>query len=1718
MVFNFNHRRTLSILMALVMMFSLVFNLPLRVFAESDELTVTICEPADGSANVPVDNSIRLGFNQAIQPGDDWNSIALRIGDALVETNCEIKGQNLLIKPISNLLNNTTYTVKIPVGAIKNADGKLLLEPYVSAFSTVVQPIAEPEPNEPMDQASPDKKELASYDSATPPPGLDLKAVQSQPALQVKKELATTDVLLIQSVVPWKSNANEQVLSRLGLGYEMVDINQAASMDFSGYQLIMIANDQNNTFYNGLAGIKSKLENYAVGGGSLLYGACDNGWAGGPHQGTLPGGVALSGADYQTNNYVSDPNHPITTGEASDGIPLTNSDLYSNYASHGNFDISTLPPDSRVILNSGNANQPTLIEYGIGSGTVIASTLTWEHNYVYHTGGDSYGTFSRKAFDDLILYAYSAGNSYLTPEEYCLIYDPETREISYALEPIDTGTGAHMLQKELMQINGPNPVSFEISYNSLMLAEGVLGKGWGHNFEARLEPQDDGSIMLHWSANRRNLFKLEADNTYKCSNQACLLDELVKNADGTYLFTRRDHSTYQFDSSGKLTVQANKHKQALNMSYDGSNHLTSISESISGRTLSLRYNGDVLASVSDGVHQITFSYDNEHNLTVINNPGGENSVFTYDQTGRVKSETDAEGRQVFRNTYDEQGRVISQADGKNQISILAYSQDDQSDRSVTTVTDRNGSTRSFTHNRCYEMIAITDELGKTSSYSYDANGNRISITNAAGQVTRMAYDDRGNLASMIDPAGNTASFSYDSRDNLISVQNPAGKRNQNAYDENNNLVSITDLMNNTVTFSYDANGLMLSRTSPGGKTTSYTYENSLLKTVTDPSGITSHLSYDSAGRLISVTNAAGKTSTLTYDEADNIITTTDPLGQINHFSFDLSGNLVNKTDPCGNQTSFTYDANNNLLIKTDAQNNQTSYEYDGEDRLVKTIDSRGNATTLQRDAKGRGIGVTDPLGNSITMQYDDLDNLTAITDALGHQIESTVYDNCSNPVSITDALGNTSTNQFDNLNRLVKQINPLGQTTAYNYDDLGRLSSVTDALGGQGTQLFDADGNLSETTDPNANRTGFTYDAAGRITSMANAIGTLGYSYNEIGLLMEVINGRGQKTTYQYDDAGRLHSFTDPEGSVIYTYDANGNLLTTTDNTGTITREYDSLNRLVTYTDARGNTIHYGYDQVGNLTSLTYPDSKVVSYEYDPSDRLSKVADWAGRVTTYEYDANGLLIATHRPDGSLETRSYDAAGQPVQIKDMARNGSLINQYDFSYDAAGNIIGEQITPEPLPYMTDDASLGYTTGNRLQNANGQGITYDADGNMLAGPLNGKKTSFAFDSRNRLANAGSATYSYDAENNRIGVTINGASTTYVIDPNAALGEVLVRTAPDGGKTYYVYGLGLTGQEDETGYKAYHYDLRGSTVALTDESGAISDTFQYDTYGALVNRTGTTDTPFRFCGMSGVMSDANGLYYMRARYYSPEIRQFINQDVLLGGLESLQSMNRYAYCGGDPIQMIDPSGYMSCSQTDNLLLGIGASVSDSVKDLLNTFKKDSLLAIGELAKAVWNNQLSVKDLAAAMGQSIIKPYGYAKNNFDDIFRADPSDREVFEYGRNVGQILQDIAGVVGGAAACKALTKACPKLMKLFKKMDEASFGDNTIGAAQYIPKNINKVSDAYLKKKGINAHQVKSDVVGKKNYAQYDIYLDKDTGELWVFKKGGKGEGIPTGISIR
>ena len=104
----------------------------------------------------------------------------------------------------------------------------------------------------------------------------------------------------------------------------------------------------------------------------------------------------------------------------------------------------------------------------------------------------------------------------------------------------------------------------------------------------------------------------------------------------------------------------------------------------------------------------------------------------------------------------------------------------------------------------------------------------------------------------------------------------------------------------------------------------------------------------------------------------------------------------------------------------------------------------------------------------------------------------------------------------------------------------------------------------------------------------------------------------------------------------------------------------------------------------------------------------------------------------------------------------------------------------------------------------------------------------------------------------------------------------------------------------------RTYHYDCRGSTIAITDDSGNVTDRVEYSAYGITTYRAGNTDTPFLFNGYYGVMTDPNGLLYMRARYYNPWICRFINPDPsgFSGGL------NWYAYANGNPVSLVDPFG----------------------------------------------------------------------------------------------------------------------------------------------------------------------------------------------------------------
>ena len=223
------------------------------------------------------------------------------------------------------------------------------------------------------------------------------------------------------------------------------------------------------------------------------------------------------------------------------------------------------------------------------------------------------------------------------------------------------------------------------------------------------------------------------------------------------------------------------------------------------------------------------------------------------------------------------------------------------------------------------------------------------------------------------------------------------------------------------------------------------------------------------------------------------------------------------------------------------------------------------------------------------------------------------------------------------------------------------------------------------------------------------------------------------------------------------------------------------------------------------------------------------------------------------------------------------------------------------------------MTYGADNRLSAVNQVTVSNDADGNMTGGSLIGVAAVYGFDARYRLTGVGSSSYQYDATGNRVAATNGGVVTRYLVDTNAALPRMLMETTSTGTPVAYnVYGpAGLIGRESATGvYQTYHYDLRGSTLKLADACGAVTDSYGYGPYGELASVSGSSANPFKYNGRDGAMSEGNGLCYLRARYYLPEVGRFVSRDSLLGGVEQAQTLNRFAFATGNPVVLVDPSG----------------------------------------------------------------------------------------------------------------------------------------------------------------------------------------------------------------
>jgi RHS repeat-associated protein len=208
-----------------------------------------------------------------------------------------------------------------------------------------------------------------------------------------------------------------------------------------------------------------------------------------------------------------------------------------------------------------------------------------------------------------------------------------------------------------------------------------------------------------------------------------------------------------------------------------------------------------------------------------------------------------------------------------------------------------------------------------------------------------------------------------------------------------------------------------------------------------------------------------------------------------------------------------------------------------------------------------------------------------------------------------------------------------------------------------------------------------------------------------------------------------------------------------------------------------------------------------------------------------------------------------------------------------------------------------------------------------------------------------------------------VNGTTTSYAttdINPTGYSQVVGESYSPRVNGTEsqhsYIYGLDaaleLRSHYDGVGNNLtqqmyFVHDGHGSVRAITDQNGAVTDTYDYDAFGVLIHQTGTTPNTTLY---SGEQFDPDlNLYYNRARYLSVSTGRFWTMDTFEGRSEDPLSLHKYLYTGANPVNRIDPKGKDFIDSIGAVALSVTLFVS-STSQLLSEAFEEGGTAVGQI------------------------------------------------------------------------------------------------------------------------------------------------------------------------
>ena len=901
----------------------------------------------------------------------------------------------------------------------------------------------------------------------------------------------------------------------------------------------------------------------------------------------------------------------------------------------------------------------------------------------------------------------------------------------------------------------------------------------------------------------------------------------------------------------------------------------------------------------------TFDHDpsgNIESITLTDGTRTEETRFTYDTSDRAITQTVENGATDLTTGfgYDERGNRVSVTDPESNTTTTAF---DEANR-PTTVTfpqvyvEEGGGTPTLTqptttagYNTFGDPTHLEDARGYVTTQGFDRLSRRTLIThpsytdpdsNVITPTESFGYDDVGNLISQTSRRGHTTNFDFDDFNRVVRQLDPllTGESTRGAirfeYDDVGNRTAVVDQRGARVEYTYDDLNRVRTQTA----------------IVRQPSGpddeYTTTFDYDDLGNQTLVTDPNGDTTTFTWSAASEMLTATDPLSEVTSYTHDLAGRQTRVTDPLGRYTQWVFD-----------QAGRQTFErrYAADDALLTerawTYDDNGNPITA-----------TSPRGYTIEFDYDALNRLTEVTvpvTATTEIVTSYGYDAAGNTTRVTDGEANTTiyryqewglqseveeptTTQHPNLadrrwvtvfdagGLPVEERQPGGVTVTRGFNQAGWLTSES----GSGTGVTSASRS-------------FGYDLAGYRTSASHPSGTIGFDYDDRGLLVETTGPAGS-ATFAYDPAGYMTQRIDGAGTTGFTWTDRGELATLSD-------------------PITGITISYAWDDASQLTTVTYgatnPPKRTLTW--DDLGRLD--------TDTLEDASQATLVAFDY--------GYDDSGNVTSVDIDLGGNSLDGLHQYGYDHADRLTSwEDPSQTTITYTWDKA------GNRTA-AGSDSFTFDERNRLISSP-DGTHThtprgtldaigsvDYDFDALGRLNSVDTVDYTWDALD-RI-ATRESTAFTYsgpALDPTSDGTNTWSRTP--GGR--------VVAQDDGTTTRLIGLNRHGDLSYLFTTGGSLTDSVVYDPFGDPKATTGTTGSPLGF--QADYTDPTTTETWMGTRWYDAAYAAFTSRDTVFGELRTPITLNRYTYASANPLLYWDPDG-----RWGELIEGIGRTASTTTQ-----------------------------------------------------------------------------------------------------------------------------------------------------------------------------------------